>query len=145
MSVLFTRTTIGNSSAGFTLIEVLITVAIIAILAAIVVPGYNAQTTKSRRTDAKIALADAVKNLERCFVTYNSYNDANCATYPANGSKMVVSAEQHYKIVAGTLTATQYTISAIPLDSSPQSNDSYCKSLTVDNYGTKSATHSDCW
>lgn len=139
------HSTPGKSPRGFTLIEMLITIAILGILAAIVIPGYNSQTTKSRRTDAKIALADAVKDLERCYITYNRYNDANCQTYPNGGSKMVVSAEGHYKIVATTLDETNYTITATPLATSPQSNDSYCKSFTVDSEGKKSATNSDCW
>jgi type IV pilus assembly protein PilE len=135
----------ARSSQGFTLIEMLITIAIIGILAAIVVPSYNSQTMKSRRTDAKIALAEAVKNLERCYVTYNQYNDANCATYPANGANMVVSSEGHYKIVATTLNNSDYTITAQPLASSPQINDTHCKNFTINSQGQKTATNSDCW
>lgn len=134
-----------RSFQGFTLIEMLITIAIIGILAAIMVPSYNSQTMKSRRTDAKIALAEAVKNLERCYVTHNQYNNASCATYPANGSKMVVSSEGHYKIVATTLNETTYTITAQPLASSPQINDSHCKNFTVNSQGQKTATNNDCW
>ncbi|MGD8568754.1 MAG: type IV pilin protein [Gammaproteobacteria bacterium] len=135
----------ARSSQGFTLIEMLITVAILGILAAIVIPGYNSQTMKTRRTDAKIALAEAVKDLERCYVTFNQYNDANCATYPASGSKMVVSSEGHYKIVATTLNNSDYTITAQPLASSPQINDTHCKIFTINSQGQKTATNNDCW
>ena len=135
----------NSPEAGVTLIELLITIAIVAILASIVVPSYSGYTNKSRRTDAKIALADAVKNMERCYVTHNQYNHANCTSYPASGADMVLSDEGHYKIVATTLTATTYTVTASPLSTSPQSNDDHCKQFTIDSTGTKNATNSDCW
>ncbi|MGD8560139.1 MAG: type IV pilin protein [Gammaproteobacteria bacterium] len=135
----------GKSASGFTLIEVLITIAILGILAAIVIPSYSAQTMKSRRTDAKIALAEAVKNLERCYITFNQYNHASCDSYPANGANMVVSSEGHYKIVATTLAQTNYVIEAQPLANSPQINDTHCDSFTLDSEGSKTATNADCW
>lgn len=134
-----------KSSSGFTLIEVLITIAILGILAAVVIPSYSAQTMKSRRTDAKIALAEAVKNLERCYVTFNQYNHANCDSYPANGANMIVSAEGHYKIVATTLEETNYVIEAQPLANSPQIDDTHCDNFSLDSAGTKTATNADCW
>ncbi len=134
-----------SSIAGITLIELLITITILGILAAIMVPSFSGYTNKSRRTDAKIALADAAKNMERCYVTRNQYNHASCMSYPASGAGMILSDEGHYKIVATSLTATTYTLTASPLSSSPQSNDDHCKNFTLDSTGTKGATNSDCW
>ena len=56
--------------AGFTLIELMVTVIVAAILVAIAVPSYTMQTRKSRRTDAKTALLDLAGREER----YNSTN-----------------------------------------------------------------------
>ena len=134
-----------SSVDGVTLIELLITIAIVAILASIVIPSYNGYTNKSRRTDAKIALAEAVKNMERCYVTHNQYNHASCIGYPASGADMMLSDEGHYKVVATTLTTTTYTLTASPLSTSPQNNDDHCKKFTLDSTGTKDATNSDCW
>ena len=134
-----------SSIAGITLIELLITIAILGILAAIMVPSYSGYTNKSRRADAKIALADAAKNMERCYVTHNQYNHASCLSYPASGASMVLSDDGHYKVVATTLTATTFTLTASPLSSSPQSNDDHCKNFTLDSTGTKGATNNDCW
>ena len=139
------RSLTHSSIAGIPLIELLITIAILGILAAIMVPSYSGYTNKTRRADAKIALADAVKNMERCYVTHNQYNHANCTSYPASGADMVLSDEGHYKIVATTLTATTYIVTASPLSTSPQSSDDHCKQFTIDSTGTKNATNSDCW
>ncbi|WP_455208159.1 type IV pilin protein [Kaarinaea lacus] len=133
-----------SSVAGITLIELLITIAILGILSAIMVPSYSGYLNKSRRTDAKIALADAVKNMERCFATYNQYNHASCLSYPA-GAGSVLSDEGHYKVVATTLTQTTFTLTATPLPSSPQNKDDYCKLFSIDSTGIKNATNADCW
>jgi type IV pilus assembly protein PilE len=65
--------------AGFTLIELMVTIMIGAILIAIAVPSYTMQTRKSRRTDAKTALLDLAGREER----YNSTNSVYTSA-PAN-------------------------------------------------------------
>lgn len=67
---------------GFTLIELMIVVAVVAILAAIAVPTYNRQVEQTRRADAKAGLLDAAQRLERCFTRNNTY--ANCLDSPFN-------------------------------------------------------------
>lgn len=136
-----------NQSAvtGFSLIEMLIVIAILGILTAIVIPSYSGSLNKSRRTDAKIALADAVKNMERCFAIHNQYDHASCLSYPAAGVNSVLSDEGHYKIVATTLTATTFTLTATPVASSPQSDDTHCQQFSIDSTGVKNATNADCW
>jgi type IV pilus assembly protein PilE len=134
-----------SSVAGVTLIELLITIAILGILTSIVIPSYSGYLNKSRRTDAKIALNNAVKNMERCFVTHNQYDHASCASYPAAGVKRVLSDEGHYKIVATTLTETTFVLTATPVATSPQSKDTYCQQFSIDSTGNRNATNADCW
>jgi type IV pilus assembly protein PilE len=58
--------------AGFTLIELMTTILVGSILLAIAIPSYNAQTQKSRRTEAKTALLDLASREERYNSTYNT-------------------------------------------------------------------------
>ena len=133
-----------KQSAGFSLIELLIVIAILGILTAIVVPSHNGSTSKARRTDAKIALMESASALEKCYVINNKYNHASCNSYPASGS-IVYSAEGHYKVVATNLTATSFTLTATPVTNGAQTNDTRCASFTINSTGAKSATNADCW
>lgn len=64
---------------GFTLVEVMIVVVIIAILASIAVPAYNSSVRKGRRADAQASLMGLANALERQFTANGSYCDAGTA------------------------------------------------------------------
>ena len=75
---------------GFTLIEVMIAVAIVGILVAVAFPAYNQSVRKSRRSDAKAALLDLAQREERYFSTTNQYTDVGArhwAMRPARRSR----------------------------------------------------------
>ncbi|WP_300272899.1 type IV pilin protein [Halomonas sp.] len=65
----------ARRSAGFTLIEVLIAVAIIGILAAIAYPRYTAYVERSRLADGHAGLMQAAGEMERCYTAYYSYKE----------------------------------------------------------------------
>ena len=71
-------------AAGFTLIEVMITVAIIAIIAAVALPNYLDYVTRSRLVEAKTNLSDMRTRLEQYFLDNRSYPGA-CIAYSASG------------------------------------------------------------
>ena len=115
-------------SHGFTLIELMITVVIIGILAAIAYPSYQNYTKQTRRSDAQIALTQAANQQERFFTECNSYapsitaaRPATCPPVPA-GSGLGLSSlspEKHYVITLVDPTpacpiASCYVLQAAP-------------------------------
>ncbi len=119
---------------GFTLIEMMIVVAIIGILTAIAYPSYLESIRKSNRSDAKAALNDAAGRMERCYTINSTYDD--CAT--AN-----ISSEKYYTITANTGDTT-FTITATPAKA-PQTGDTDCPIMSLDNLGERLPDNDICW
>lgn len=69
------RMTAGRRQTGFTLIEVVIVVAILGIIAAFAYPAYTSYVDQSRRGDAQRSLMELASDLERCYSINNSYED----------------------------------------------------------------------
>src|SRR3984893_8199977 len=104
--------------SGFTLIELMITVAIAATLAAISFPAYNIQIRKSRRTEARTALLDLAGRAERMYSTSNSYFGTTTAgqLLPPDlgytGGWPITVGSGYYRISLGNSTATTYSFTA---------------------------------
>jgi len=136
-----------HRNSGFTLIELMITVAIVAILAAIVYPSYQDQVLKSHRTEGKTALMQVAQNFERCFTTANSY--AACRPLADATSTFPWTTEHgRYQISVNTpRQANTYTLRATPQQG--QTKDTRCGTLTLDETGRKgengTGTVQDCW
>ena len=116
---------------GFTLIELMIVVAVIAILAAIAIPNYLEQSRKGRRAEAVRAVGEFQLAMERWRAENPSYS--NCAgsgcgsgTYPAKPTS------DFYTVPDANITtsATGYSITLDP--AGKQVNDP-CGSLTATN------------
>ena len=122
---------------GFTLIELMIVVAVVAILAAVAIPSYQNQVQKSRRADAHSALMNAAQAMERCFTRTNTYN--GCVIPGA-------SQDGFYGLALAGVTATTYTIRAVPQGA--QSGDP-CGTFTLDHLGVRDTvpvnTTDRCW
>jgi type IV pilus assembly protein PilE len=139
---------------GFTLIEVMVVAAIIAILAAIGFPAYTEQVARTRRADAKTALLEAAQWMEREFTISGSYarrgdgtaiNDAAVRAAPLGA--MGATAPYYTLTFAAAPTARAFTLTMVPTGT--MANDK-CGTLTVDQTGTKgvsaaTATIADCW
>ena len=94
--------TIQTKSRGFTIVELLIVIVIIAILAAITIVAYNGITARANTTSAKAAAGTAIKKIE----AYNA--DSTAATYPAYPNLMVnAAATTTYQLTGVTFTTTR--------------------------------------
>lgn len=133
-----------SRASGFTLIELMITVAIVGILAAIAYPSYVEYAERGRRNDAKAVLLEAAQYMERHFSQSGTYVGA---TLPAALSKSPKEGAAWYNITASGVAASTYTLTATPKSGwTPRK----CGSLTINQLGVKGKTSSsetveECW
>lgn len=124
----------GKQNAGFTLIEVMVTVVIVGILASIAFPAYQQMVLRSHRADAIDMLATTAQQLERQFTDTNSYV----------GFAVPATSTSGYYTISANLTATSYTLTATATGN--QAKDTECKTFSIDNTGAKQATtEGACW
>ena len=132
---------------GFTLIEVLIAVAIVGILAAIAIPSYSAYLTKTRRTDATVFLVEAAGEQVRFRSERNEYaDDLEELGYE---SAVMTTPEGHYTVsVDPDATGTNaFELVATPVPGGVQEGDVECGSFRITSTGRRytSTGAGDCW
>lgn len=119
---------------GFTLVEVLIALAVAMLLAAAAVPSYQAQVAKGRRVDGQQALMAVAQRLERHYTERGSYRGA---TLGAGGLYPAVSGGGLYALAITELADQQFRIAATPLG--VQATDA-CGTLVYDQRGESSVS-----
>ncbi|MEO5378138.1 MAG: prepilin-type N-terminal cleavage/methylation domain-containing protein [Magnetococcus sp. DMHC-6] len=128
-----------NKNFGFTLIDLVIAMVIVAILAMFAIPAYNQYIQQSRRGDAYATLEMIALAQEQWRSTHTTYGTlAN--VWPQGGSK-----GGFYTITIGMLSATTYLVTATA--TSTQSNDYACKTIQLDQNGpvVTSNAQKACW
>ena len=132
----------GRRAGGFTLVELMLVVALAAIVVAIAVPAYQGHSTRARRADAHASLLDAANRQLRFFADNGAYTDDMTALgYAADPAP---SRDGHY-LLSAALTAGGYTLSAAPVGA--QAGDAECGTLSYDSRGSRGASGGggECW
>jgi len=108
-----------RNARGFTLLELMITVAIVGILAAIALPAYSDFVIRGKLTDGIAKLSDAKSKMDKYFFDNRQYTDAggNCGvTFPA------VASPDDYFLITCAATATTYALTATGVPANGMAN-----------------------
>jgi type IV pilus assembly protein PilE len=141
---------------GFTLVELMITVAILAIIVAVAVPAYTRQIQKSRRTDARNALLDLAGREERWLSVANSYSQ-NTTDLGYTGGWPVTTTNGYYNVKVtvpdpNAVSPNNPSFIITATAAGTQANDTACATFSVNQLGQQFATTSaaalntaTCW
>jgi type IV pilus assembly protein PilE len=132
--------------AGVTLLELVVTVAIIGILTSIAYPIYQGFVERSRRADAITTLQDIAQQQERWYTQNNAYDDGdNIRVAGAACGNDGCDTEQGFYSIDITVENSGQTFEATATAQGVQANDTDCQTFTVNSLGQRLASGTDCW
>ena len=138
-----------KNSRGFTLIELIVAILVVAILAAVAVPGYRDHVRRGKITEATTGLADMRVKLEQYFQDNRTYVGAcvagTVAALPTN--------PRYFAFACPTLTATTYTVTATGIAAQSMNGFVYqvtqanvqSSTMTADAASAGFVTNGTCW
>lgn len=139
------RNTALRPESGFSLIEMMIVVAIVAILATVGYPAYKGYVYKSYRADAKSLLLAAAARQEEYYLDNKTYtSDLSKLGYDTNADGEVLTEHGAYAVTVDAASATGYTLLATAEGNQTEDG---CGNFTLTNLGVKgfSGSGNDCW
>ena len=145
---------VRRKGGGFTLIEVVIVMAIIAILSAVAFPSYTAYVARGKRADARGQLTQAAQFMQRFYAANDRYDVDRAGgtvtnAMPANLKRSPGDSESPQYDLTITATSVAYTLTMAPASGRSMANDP-CGSFTLTSTGVRgvtgtSKTRDECW
>lgn len=138
--------------SGFTLVELMIVVAIVGILSAIALPSYRSYIERGDRASARAAMLEAQQFMERFYATNNAYHQTLAGTavsLPSRFTAVPPEAPTYDIAVPASGATSAATANSYWVVATPRKTVSKCATLTLSHTGVKGFTGSgsvaDCW
>ena len=127
---------------GFTLIELMITVAIVGILSVIAISSYSSHIAKANRAGARTQLLQVAQFIQRFYVANDNYaasrdGSALLGAIPSSFMKSPSTGTPLYNLSIASITETDFTINMVPIAGSKMANDE-CGSFSINSLGVQS-------
>ncbi|HEX5484821.1 MAG TPA: type IV pilin protein [Limnobacter sp.] len=128
----------GCKVSGFTLIEMVITMAILAIIATLAFPAYSDYVMRSRRSEAQGLMMELAQYMEQQHLSNGRYTNSNNTAPNLPFTQSPKTGVARYTIKLTDITANSYTLTA-------SSSDDPCSPMSIDQSGNQTSKIAGCW